>query len=211
MHLPDRDLEFKRKGKLYVADMSDWITTPAHVNATVAERERLYTKKEVTRARRAQEFIRASGYASEKEAVYLVSDGNITGVPLTAKDIRRAFDIYWRSAAAVRGKTTRKKTSREEVDDALKEQRTDQVIYTDVMKVREQPYLVSLVEPLHIGSQPRDVRTSRDGCAEAAQSAAIERIQPGETARGAAISTSSIDGSVPRGGDRYRRSWRSPR
>ena len=150
VHLPDRDLEFKRKGKLYVADMSDWVTTPTRVHATTAERERLYTKKEVVRAQQALEFIKASGYASEKEAAHMVNDGNITGVPITSKDIHRAFDIYGRSAAAVRGKTTRKKIGRGEVDDALKEQRTEQVLYTDVMKVREQAYLVSLVEPLQL-------------------------------------------------------------
>jgi hypothetical protein len=150
VHLPDRDLEFKRKGKLYVADMSDWVTTRPRVHATVAERESLYTKKEVMRARQAQEFIKASGYASEKEAAHMVNDGNITGVPITSKDVHRAFDIYGRSAAAVRGKTTRKKIARAEVDDALKEQRTDQVLYTDVMKVRGQAYLVSLVEPLQL-------------------------------------------------------------
>ena len=149
VHLPERDLEFKRRGKLYVADMSDWITT-ARVHATTAERESLYTKKEVIRAKQAQDFIKASGYTSEKEAAHMVNDGNITGVPITAKDIHRAFDIYGRPAAAVRGKTTRKKVSRAEVDDALKEQRTDQVLYTDVMKVREQAYLVSLVEPLQL-------------------------------------------------------------
>ena len=149
VHLPERDLEFKRRGKLYVADMSDWITT-ARVHATTAERENLYTKKEVIRAKQAQDFIKASGYTSEKEATHMVNDGNITGVPITAKDIHRAFDIYGRPAAAVRGKTTRKKVSRAEVDDALKEQRTDQVLYTDVMKVREQAYLVSLVEPMQL-------------------------------------------------------------
>ena len=169
VHLPDRDLEFKRKGKFYVADMSDWVTRPTRVHATTAERERLYTKREVVRAQQAQEFIKASGYASEKEAAHMVNDGNITGVPITSKDIHRAFDIYGRSAAAVRGKTTRKKVGRAEVDDALKEQRTDQVLYTDVMKVREQPYLVSLVEPLQLVITSNIVRERTENFGQAIQ------------------------------------------
>ena len=57
VHLPGRDLEFKRRGKLYVADMSDWVATPTRVHATTAKRKKLYTKKEVIRAQQAQEFI----------------------------------------------------------------------------------------------------------------------------------------------------------
>lgn len=115
-----RDLEFKRKGKLYDADMSDWIT-----HATT--QERLYTKNEFFRAQKAQEIIKLSGYVSEKEAKHFVNDGKIKGMPITSKDVQHAIDIYCRSAAAVRGKTTRKKTTtRDDVDDALKEQRTDQ-------------------------------------------------------------------------------------
>ena len=150
VHLPRGNLDFERKGRFYVADMSDWIRPNMANVTTVTDNESLYTAKELRRARQAQDFIHNSGYPSEKEAVHLVSDGNITGVPLTAKDIHLAFDIYGKSPAAVRGKTTKQKIQRMDVDDSLREQRTDQVIFMDVMKVREQAYLVSVCEPLQL-------------------------------------------------------------
>lgn len=69
----------------------------------------------------------------------MVNGGNIIRVSITSQNIHCAFDIYGKSAAALRGKTTFKKAGRSE------EHRTDQVSYTDVIKVREQAYLVSIV------------------------------------------------------------------
>lgn len=102
--------------------MSDWIVDDkiAQVNiTTAANNERLFTGKEVRRAQEAKKFIANSGYPSEKEAVRLVSDGNITGVKLTASDIHRAYRIYGNPPASVRGKTTKSQVERQEVDIAL--------------------------------------------------------------------------------------------
>ena len=96
---------------MYVADMRDWATANVNVT-TVAEREAQHSKVEVARAREARDLIRNSGFDSERDAVQLVSDGNVTGVRLTPSDIRRAFDIYGRPFEAVRGKQTNKKVSR---------------------------------------------------------------------------------------------------
>jgi hypothetical protein len=56
VHLPGRDLIFERKGKLYVADMSDWMQEPGHrANvATVQDREALYSAKEARKASEAR-------------------------------------------------------------------------------------------------------------------------------------------------------------
>ena len=69
---------------MYVADMRDWATANVNVT-TVAEREAQYSKVEVARAREARDLIRISGF---DDAVQLVSDGNVTGVRLTPRDIR---------------------------------------------------------------------------------------------------------------------------
>ena len=151
VHLPDRELVFWRRGRVYVADMSDWVTkTSNSVKATVAENEGLYNKKEVDKAKEAKEFIKNAGYPSEREAAHLMSDGNITNVPLQAQDVHRAFDIYGKPREAVKGKATQQKIHRGEVDDSIREQRTDQTLYGDIMKVRGQPYLITLAEPLEL-------------------------------------------------------------
>jgi hypothetical protein len=62
VHLPDRDLEFKHRGRLYVADWSDH-----RVVTTVKENERCYTNEELKRVMESCEFIGNSGYPSLEE------------------------------------------------------------------------------------------------------------------------------------------------
>jgi hypothetical protein len=132
VHLPDRNLEFTRRGKFYVADMSAWIQQAKSVNAT-AQIGIPYTKREVERAERAMDFVRQAGYPSEKEAIHLANDGNILGLDLTGDDIRRGFEIFGRPAAAIRGKATKKKAKRRKPDSTLQEAKSNQVMYADIM------------------------------------------------------------------------------
>lgn len=104
VHVVDHDVEFKCRDKMYVANFSDWLVEEddAHEGGyysneeehglmlmTVVEREALYTKKEIRKAREAREFLKVMGYPSEKEAVCLVQDGNVVNIPHTAEDVRR--------------------------------------------------------------------------------------------------------------------------
>jgi hypothetical protein len=66
--------------------MSDWIVGPKLVNITT-NTSIPYTKREVERAERAMEFVRSAGYPSEKEAIRLVTDGNIASIDITGDDI----------------------------------------------------------------------------------------------------------------------------
>jgi hypothetical protein len=98
VHLPDRDIVFKRRNKLYVADLEQ-----AVVAVTQA-----YTKAEEARAKAAYKLVRNCGYPSYPEAVHLIQDGNFTHMPmLTALDIKRAYDLFGEHIGSVRGKMTR--------------------------------------------------------------------------------------------------------
>jgi hypothetical protein len=81
VHLPDGDLVFRRRDKLYVADMSDWAPS-------AQDNEKAYTKAELRRAKEAAEMIRNSGFTSERDAVNLVQDNNAL---LTTLDVRLTF------------------------------------------------------------------------------------------------------------------------
>ncbi len=216
MHLPRRELRFERRGRIYVADMRDWIQD-RRTYATVKQNEELYNKKEVIKAQTAQEFIHNAAYPSEKEAAHLVMDGNITDIPVSAADIYRAYDIYGVPVAAIRGKATRHKVSRQDVDDTLKEQKTDQIMYTDVMKVRNQPYLISLVEPLELVLTTPTENDSAENLGRAsglrgtAGTTPSEKLQARESAHRSAEGTRGTSRSVPRGGDRYLQRRRPPR
>jgi hypothetical protein len=158
VHMADRDLEFVRRNKLYVADFSEWMDPDyEECNAllsllTVEEKEHMYTRKEVKRAQQARDFIRNAGYPSRNEAIHLIRDGNINNVPVGVEDVNRYYDIYGPMVAAVRGKSTNKKVSfvGNEVDHGLKEQRKMQKLTSDVMFLKKLPFLVTIASPLEL-------------------------------------------------------------
>ena len=92
VHLPDRDLIFKRRGKLYHGGFSDWINLDGDASKlllmTMQDKEHLYTKKEVQKARDAKEFLKNAGYPSEREAIHMIRDGNIDNIPVSIEDIK---------------------------------------------------------------------------------------------------------------------------
>ena len=103
VHLEDRDIEFKRRGKLFVAKWEQ----VASMLATVKETEAMYTKAEIERAKKAHELIKNSGYPSVSELIKIVEDGNVLNIPgINRADIKRAYDVYGMPAEYVRGKLT---------------------------------------------------------------------------------------------------------
>jgi hypothetical protein len=146
VHLPERDIVFTKRGKHYVADTTEVVQ--------VYENEQLYTKNEIKNVREAYEFLKNSGYPSQEEAVHLLQDGNIFGLPhLTREDVQRAYDIYGVPPEYVRGKMTARTTGRMPVDPTAVMQEKLQVLYTDVMHIDGHKFLVSVVEPLQLTIQ----------------------------------------------------------
>jgi hypothetical protein len=140
VHLPERDITFERRGKLYITDFA----RDSQVHVTKA-----YTKAEEERARQAYELIRNAGFPSYQEAVHLVEDGNIAHMPvLSAADVRRAYDLYGAHPEYVRGKMVKKKTSRAVIDDNLILDEKKQTLYADIMHIDGSKYLVTVCEPL---------------------------------------------------------------
>ena len=162
VHMEDGDLVFYQRNKLYVADMSDW-EVPADSKAlvtTVAENESRFSSLEVKRARQAKEMADNAGFSSEKDALSLVNDGNLTGVPVTTRDMKRAFEIYGKSAPGMRGRRTAHMASTQKVDKDLKSPHGElQVMYGDVAYFREKPYVMCLSEPLGLVTVTKVVNT----------------------------------------------------
>jgi hypothetical protein len=158
VHMPNKGVEFVRRNKLYVADFSDWINDEyEECNAllslmTLEEREHMYTRKEVRRALRAELFIRNAGHPSQNEAVSMVRDGNINNIPLSVNDVNTYYDIYGPMVEAVRGKSTKRRVTfvQSSMDDGVKEQRKIQSLVSDVMHVKQVPFLVTIASPLEL-------------------------------------------------------------
>jgi hypothetical protein len=145
IHMDDRDLVFKCREGMYVADFSNWIVEDeermkeVHTDlclSTVEERESLYSCKQLRKALEAGEYLRALGYPSMNDAINIVRDGNVRNIPYGVEDVRRFFDIYGAQIPALRGKTTKRHPNVSTMEDrAAKHQITRQTMVADVMHV----------------------------------------------------------------------------
>jgi hypothetical protein len=166
VHLEERDVVFSRRGKLYVAKWED----VQELYHTVHELESLYTKAEVAKAKVAYEVLKNAGYPSLDEFIRLIEDGNIHELPgISRADIRRAFEIYGLPVEYVRGKMTRKTVSRAKIQEELKEENKNQVLYSDVMAIDSQRFLLTICEPLQLTLQTYVERETVDALGMALQ------------------------------------------
>jgi len=150
VHMDGRDLVFRRRDRLYVAE---WIRDGG-MYATVQENELLYTKEQVHRAKEAYEFIHNCGYPSTVEAQRLLKDGNVKGIPLLMSgDIERAYRIYGQHPEYVKGKLVKKTMGRVPIDMALQSIEKEQKLHTDMMSVDGAKYLVTVSDPLNLTMQ----------------------------------------------------------
>jgi hypothetical protein len=105
------------------------------------------------------------------EAVHLVEDGNICGMPtLSREDIRRAYEIYGSPPEYARGKMTKKKISRAIIDENLMLDEKRQVLYSDVMHIDSNKFLITVCEPLQLTIQNRIERETQNELGLALQS-----------------------------------------
>ncbi len=80
--------------KLYVADIRQILTSHKAAYATIMENESIYTQSEIQRATDVFEFLKCNRYPLPEEAIHLLQDGNIFGLPdLTREGLSRAYDI----------------------------------------------------------------------------------------------------------------------
>jgi hypothetical protein len=147
-----KTVEFARRNKLYVAD---WSVTGLYVCATVRENEMLYTWDEVRRAKVAYDLIRNSGYPSPIEAVHLIHDGNVRGLPAALTRADTAHKIYGVHPEYVRDQMTNQKVSRARVDLGLRSTDKRLRIYTDVMHIEGQMFVISVTDPLNLTLQTK--------------------------------------------------------
>ena len=118
---------------------------------TIMNRENMYTKKDRAKAIEAGEFIKNSVYSTKEEAIALVRDGNIENVPHTVEDIKRYYDIYGQDPEFHKGRATKSNPKRKvRFDEGVREQIKVQTLYTDVMHLFGNRYLVSLAVPLQL-------------------------------------------------------------
>jgi hypothetical protein len=145
VHLPSRDLEFARRGKLYVADF----TKEGLVHAT-----QVVTKGEEARAEKAYKLVKNLGFPSMYEVIQIVESGSVEKMPLlTRDDVRCAYELYGLRVGFVRRKTTRRQARFAVPDDDLILDQKKQVLSADIMHLDSYKYLMSVSQPLQLTLQ----------------------------------------------------------
>jgi len=86
VHLADQDIEIIWKGKLYVADFSQYY----NVHATC-----IVTKVEKALAKRAYKLLHNASRPSVQGAIHLIEAGNISNLPaLVTAHFHRAIELF---------------------------------------------------------------------------------------------------------------------
>jgi hypothetical protein len=159
-----KDIVLTRGDNMYMTDFSEWAREEADdsedgygigdidlVLMTVQEREVLYTKKEVEKARVAGEFLWSVGFPSEKKAMHLIRDSNLVNILHSV--YAGTIPYIWAASGSseARGKTTKQHVkSTESVDMGAMEQQTMQEMCTDVTYAVGEKFLISVCSPLEL-------------------------------------------------------------
>ena len=157
VHTPSRDIVFYKRDKIYLADFRDWINTDDNYDSplsmiTTSMNEKLYTKKQVEKAKEAGLFIKNAGFPSAGEAIKMARAGNVTNMPVDATDIKLYYEIYGQPVEEVRGKMTAssKVNKSNNYDEGVKMQLTFQDMTSDVMYAGGKKFLISIASPLEL-------------------------------------------------------------
>lgn len=138
-------LYFEKKRNTFSCDL------PVHtvMDATVAEREKMYTKAELKGARGVREFKRNMAGASDREIEDFITSGVALNFPYTLQDVRRAAAIYSRDIAELKGKMTSPGPERPLVVSVDHGEQRNQELHMDIFEVSGVSFLLSVMVPLH--------------------------------------------------------------
>jgi len=150
VHMPERDIVFRRRDDLYVVE---WAETGS-IYAAVKENESLYSAEQVRRAKLAHEFVCNCGNPSPVEAVHIICDGNVRGVSLLMQeDVERAYKIYGQHPEYVKGKLVKRTVGRMPIDVTLRSTELKQKLSMDAMEIEGKKFLVTVSDPLNLTLQ----------------------------------------------------------
>ena len=142
-----QSITFCRNGKLYSCNMKKHTMESVCVT-TVEDNESKFTRREVIAARLARDVAKELAYPSDQDLIAAIQSGAINNLPITARDVQRAREIYGTCIPSLKGKTVARKSTIAEHDKIVKTVRQVQQLHVDIMYVEGDPYLISISAPL---------------------------------------------------------------
>ena len=113
---------------------------------TVSGNKDKYTVRENKGAVKARQYMATMGYPPINVALQQAK--SMINCPVTDNDIRRAFDIYGPSLAAIRGSTKQTRTAAAEIEIGTSIVQQEQSCEVDLMFVRGNTFIVCILSPL---------------------------------------------------------------
>ena len=139
-------------GKPYLFRCRNGLHVQQTLLATVHDNEANYTDREVAAAKQARLVIERMGYPGVKTMMQLINSGAVLEMPITTADVRRCYEIYGKSLAEIKGKTTQIRPVILDRDDLKMSQAIVNTVtlHLDVMYVEGAAFLVGVSEPMQV-------------------------------------------------------------
>ena len=120
--------------------------------ATTKQNESQYSRSEVVRARLARKLLRSLSYPPAQVAARMVNQGALVDCPITSQDIVNASKIYgYLAIPELRGKHVRSRGfDTVSIEPGIRVRHAPVYMYTDVMYVTGQAFLLSLWLPINL-------------------------------------------------------------
>ena len=119
-----------------------------HVNVnTVTENKAKYSKRDIAQADLALQLIERLAFPSDRSAVNIINSSTIMNLPVSAEDVKRAFQIYGKNIASIRGKNTTRASRPIPVERSLFQADTAVEVFADIFFVDSEAYLAAIIKP----------------------------------------------------------------
>ncbi len=120
------------------------------VSEIVVDREKRFSKQQVSLAKKAREIKRNLGFPSDGGLSYAINNGALLNCPITTSDVARATQIYGPDPYELQGKHHRQQQMPVVFEPA--EMSTDkmQELHVDAMEVDGEQFILSVVHPVSL-------------------------------------------------------------
>ena len=115
---------------------------------TVADNERLFTRREVHKARGAIELKRKLGFPSDRDLAELASTGK--NLDVTPQDVARAHRIYGLNPHVLRGKTKTPRSTPIKIEHIPRSLQAEQVLHVDLFFIDKLTFVLAVADPLSL-------------------------------------------------------------
>ena len=113
---------------------------------TAADNERLFTRREVHKARGAIELKRKLGFPSDRDLAELASTGK--NLDITPQDVARAHRIYGPNPHVLRGKTKTPRSPPIKIEHIPRSLQAEQVLHVDLFFIDKMTFFLAVADPL---------------------------------------------------------------